>query len=126
MGNWPVEHDAREYRSGTDRHLSQGRFAPAEKGRHGDGCGGNDCWLGTLKAGYVRTIKRIGNIVDVTVRSSAPQGTLRRYFQHAHYIPIVGVGEKVEYQLVHGDLPRQHSFETTLRFTGPVPADSRQ
>ena len=24
------------------------------------------------------------------------------------------------------DLPRQHSFETTLRFTGPEPADSRQ
>ena len=31
-----------------------------------------------------------------------------------------------EYQLVHGDLPRQHSFVTTMRFTGPVPADSRQ
>ena len=30
------------------------------------------------------------------------------------------------YYLVHGDLPRQHSFGTTLRFTGPVPADSRQ
>ena len=28
-------------------------------------------------------------------------------------------------QLVHGDLPRQHSFGTTLRVTGPVPADSR-
>ena len=26
----------------------------------------------------------------------------------------------------HGDLSRQHSFETTLGFTGPVPADSRQ
>ena len=25
-----------------------------------------------------------------------------------------------------GDLPRQYSFGTTLRFTGPVPADSRQ
>ena len=24
------------------------------------------------------------------------------------------------------DLPRQHSFRTALRFTGPVPADSRQ
>ena len=31
-----------------------------------------------------------------------------------------------EYLLVHGDLPRQHPFGTTLRFTGPVPADSRQ
>ena len=30
-------------------------------------------------------------------------------------------------KLVHGDLPRQHySFGTTLRFTCPVPADSRQ
>ena len=29
------------------------------------------------------------------------------------------------YQLVHGDLPRQHPFGTTLRFTSPVPADSR-
>ena len=28
--------------------------------------------------------------------------------------------------LVHGDLPRQHSFGTALRFTGPVLADSRQ
>ena len=28
--------------------------------------------------------------------------------------------------MVHGALPRQHSFGTTLRFTGPVPADSRQ
>ena len=50
----------------------------------------------------------------------------RRYFQHAHFIPMVGVGKRGEYYLVHGDLPRQHSFGTTLRFTGPVPADSRQ
>ena len=49
-----------------------------------------------------------------------------RYFPHAHFIPIVGVGKRGAYQLVHGDLPRQHSFGTTLRFTGPVPADSRQ
>ena len=38
----------------------------------------------------------------------------------------VGVEKRGAYKLVHGDLPRQHSFETTLRFTGPVPADSRQ
>ena len=51
----------------------------------------------------------------------------RRYFPHAHFMPIVGVGKKGVYQLVHGDLPRQHSFGTTLRFTdGPVPVDSRQ
>ena len=45
---------------------------------------------------------------------------------HAHFIPIVGVGKRGEYELVHGDLSRQHPFGTTLRFTGPVPADSRQ
>ena len=28
--------------------------------------------------------------------------------------------------MVNGDLPRQHSFETTLRFICPVSADSRQ
>ena len=40
-------------------------------------------------------------------------------------ILLVGVGKRGEYQLVQGDMPRQHSFGTTLRFTGPVPADSR-
>ena len=50
----------------------------------------------------------------------------RQYFQHAHFIPIVGAGKRGAYYLVHGDLPRQYSFGTTLRFTGPVPADSRQ
>ena len=51
----------------------------------------------------------------------------RWYFQHAHFIPIVlGMGKRGEYELVHGDLPRQHSFGTALRFTGPVSADSRQ
>ena len=53
--------------------------------------------------------------------------TVILYFQHAHFIPIVGVGKRGEYEMVHGDLPtRQHPFGTTLRFTGPVPADSRQ
>ena len=37
-------------------------------------------------------------------------------FQHAHFIPIVGVGKR----------SRQHSFETTLTFFGPVAADTRQ
>ena len=50
----------------------------------------------------------------------------RRYFQHAHFIPIVGVGKRGACESVHGDLPRQHPFGTTSRFTGPVPADSRQ
>ena len=46
-------------------------------------------------------------------------------FQHAHFIPITGVGKSGAYELVHGDMPRQHSFRTTLRTTGPVPAHSR-
>ena len=52
-------------------------------------------------------------------------GTVQ-YFQHAHFIPKLGVGKRGEYYFVHGDLPRQYSFGTTLRFTGPVPANSRQ
>ena len=48
------------------------------------------------------------------------------YFQHNHFIPIVGLRKRGTYELVRGDLPRQHPFGTTLRFTGPVPADSRQ
>ena len=51
---------------------------------------------------------------------------LRRYFQHVRFIPIMGMGKRDTHQLVHRDLPRQHPFGTTLRFTGPVPADSRQ
>ena len=52
--------------------------------------------------------------------------TVHQYFQHAHFIPIVGVGKRGAYYLAHGDLPRQQPFGTTSRFTGPVPADSRQ
>ena len=48
------------------------------------------------------------------------------HYQDTHFIPIVGVGKRGEYESVHGDLPRQYSFGTTLRFTGPVPANSRQ
>ena len=36
------------------------------------------------------------------------------------------MGKRGVYYLVHGDLPRQHPFGTTLRFTGPVQAASRQ
>ena len=38
----------------------------------------------------------------------------------------MSVGKRGAYPLVHGDLPRQHSFGTTLRLTSPVPADSQQ
>ena len=43
---------------------------------------------------------------------------LRGYMQFNKYTYI--------HTYIHGDLPRQHSFRTTLRFTGAVPADSRQ
>ena len=43
---------------------------------------------------------------------------IRRYFQQ----PIVGV-EREAYIKVRGDLPRQLPFESTLRFTGPVPVN---
>ena len=49
-----------------------------------------------------------------------------QYFQHVHFIPKVGVGKSGACYLVHGDLPRQHSFGTTLRFTGSVAVNSRQ
>ena len=50
---------------------------------------------------------------SVNVRKQQQQQLLyRRYFQHAHFIPIVGVGKRGEYYLVRGDLPRQHSFGT--------------
>ena len=51
---------------------------------------------------------------------------IRRYFQLAYFILIVDVGKKGANSFDHGDLPRQHAFEITLRFTGHVPADSRQ
>ena len=76
------------------------------------------------------TMCRIGNltpfILTLAICMAIHTYMFRRYFQQAHSIPIVGVGKRGAYQLVHGDMPRQHSFETTLRFTGPVPADSRQ
>ena len=55
----------------------------------------------------------------------------RRYFQHAinitTFIPIVSVGKRGAYYLVHGDLPSQRPFGANSSFTSsPVPADSRQ
>ena len=43
----------------------------------------------------------------------------RQYFQHAHFMPIVDVGKRGAYLLVHSNLPRQNSFGTTLRFYWP-------
>ena len=76
----------------------------------------------------IRFVCRYGSHEDVLDSVYVPilPYCCTRYFQHAHFIPIVGVGNRGEYYLVHDDLPRQHSFGTTLRFTGPMPADSRQ
>ena len=46
------------------------------------------------------------------------------YIQVIRFVPlycVVGVRK-----MVYGDLPREHPVETTLRFIGPVPVDSRQ
>ena len=43
----------------------------------------------------------------------------RRYFQHANFMPIVGVEKRGVYYLFFGNLPRQHSVGAALRFTGP-------
>ena len=43
-----------------------------------------------------------------------------------HILSIVGVGKRGAYYLVYGYLPMQHPLGITLRFTGPVPMDSRQ
>ena len=52
--------------------------------------------------------------------------SLYREYVVRSLLPNGVVGKRGAYQFVHGDLPRQHSFGTTLRFAGPVPADSRQ
>ena len=40
---------------------------------------------------------------------------------------LAPLSKRGKYRLLrHSDLPRQHPFGTALRFTGPVPADSRQ
>ena len=54
----------------------------------------------------------------VASNDSDDRAGLRGYVQFNKYTYV--------HTYIHGDLPRQHSFGTTLRFTGPVPADSRQ
>ena len=81
---------------------------------------GGSC-VNVLKKGRSGTATENTAVAVVTVFSS---GGIQ-YFQHVHFIPIVGVGKRGEYYLVHCDLPRQHPFGTTLRFTGSVPVDSR-
>ena len=50
------------------------------------------------------------------------------YFQHAHFIPIVGVGKEkayINWSMVTCKIAAPVTA-TTLRTTGPVPVDSRQ
>ena len=66
-----------------------------------------------------------GNSEDITVDDGkVTAGTLNILNMPISLHTNNGCG-KVKRILV-GDLPRQHPFGTTLRFTGPVPADSRQ
>ena len=61
----------------------------------------------------------VANPIRGHKRCTRVNGSHRRYFQHAQFIPIVGVGKRGEYELVHGDLPRQHSFGTTFEVYWP-------
>ena len=52
-------------------------------------------------------------VLDISRKAMAVKETVncinrgyRRNFQHTHFIPIVGVGKRGAYKLVHGDLPR--------------------
>ena len=87
--------------------------------------------------GRITTLVHAGSspraAVTNILHSSMPDTLSRASFAGAslvlstcYFIPIVGVEKRCAYELVHGDLPRQHSFRTTLRFTGSVPAESRQ
>ena len=64
---------------------------------------------GRVHAGKIKITDVVGQMVYLLP-------SYRRYFQHAHFIPTVGVGKRGAYQLVHGDLPRQHPFGTTLNW----------
>ena len=66
---------------------------------------------------------------EIIISSRCGDDELEMHIDCAYHLIVylvVGVGERGAYELVHGDLLRQHSFGTTWRFTGPVPADSRQ
>ena len=67
----------------------------------------------------------VQNKWDDDTHTHTHTNTCMRFF----YAAITGCGKEtrgVYYLVYYGDLPRQHSFGTTLRLTGPVPADSRQ
>ena len=55
-------------------------------------------------------------------KSACAVSTCTKLFQHAHFIPIMGLGNRGAY----GDAKAAPVTGTTLRFTGPVPTDSRQ
>ena len=63
-----------------------------------------------------------GGILAVTVTIIGLYG---RYFQNAHFIPMVGVGKERRILIgPWGPAKAAPATGTTLRFTGPVPADS--
>ena len=53
--------------------------------------------------------------------------SLSRILEYVEYLYINQMRAVLDLNLlVHCDLPRQYSFGTNLRLTGPVPADSRR
>ena len=82
-------------------------------------------WSCVLCTKYLGSVKWCTLLIEET---SLATGFIcsSRYFECAHFIPRVDVGKRGAYSLVRGDLRRQHPFGTTLRFTGPMPADYRR
>ena len=60
-----------------------------------------------------------GNINFPVQLATSRIGNLTRLIHTLLYVMII-------HTYIHGDVRRQRSFGTTLRFTGPVAADSRQ
>ena len=69
------------------------------------------------------------NIIIISGRNPPSYRTFSSIALCRYYNTVYIVYTRKERRIliaVHGDLPRQHPFGTTLRFTGPVSADSRQ
>ena len=65
--------------------------------------------------------------VDVPAEVTHEEGhTGFLHFQQTLFVPIVNVGRRGAYQLVHGDAKAALVTVIILRFIGPLPADSRR
>ena len=69
--------------------------------------------LSNVACSFLRTHLNLSRVADrVTIEFS------RRYFQHAHFIPVVDAGKRCEYELVRGDAKAAPVTRTLLGFTG--------